>query len=62
MVGLKWEGVLLIESGVNHLGRLLHPETGLSSPTNSVYRLASLPAFLFCTMIISGFWSVATFH
>jgi hypothetical protein len=34
----------------------------LSSPTNSVCRPASLPAFLLCTMIISGFWSVATFH
>ncbi|CAM6008049.1 unnamed protein product [Sphagnum balticum] len=53
---VRWEGVLLIKSGVIHSGRLLHPETGLSSPTNSVYRPASLPVFLLCTMIISGFW------
>ncbi len=62
MVGLRWEGVLLIKSGVIHSGRMLHPETGLSSPTNSVCRPASLPTFLLCTMIISGFWSVVTFH
>ncbi|CAK9871597.1 unnamed protein product [Sphagnum jensenii] len=53
---VRWEGVLLIKSGVMHSGRLLHPETGLSSPTNSVCRPASLPTFLLCTMIISGFW------
>ncbi|CAM6043509.1 unnamed protein product, partial [Sphagnum compactum] len=53
---VRWEGVLLIKSGVIHSGRLLHPETGLSSPTNSVCRPASLPAFLLCTTIISGFW------
>jgi len=45
MVGLRWEGVLLIKSGVIHSGRLLHPETGLSSPTNSVCLQAS---FLAC--------------
>ncbi|KAH8971216.1 hypothetical protein BDL97_02G130500 [Sphagnum fallax] len=41
----RWEGVLLIKSGVIHSGRLLHPETGLSSPTNSVCLQAS---FLAC--------------
>jgi len=47
MVWLRWEGVLLIKSGVIHSGRLLHPETGLLSPTNSVCRPASLPASLY---------------
>jgi hypothetical protein len=35
VVGLRREGVLVIECGGNHLGRLLHPEIGLSWPTNS---------------------------